>query len=205
MSSVKTVHCAEFEILLADHIDGTLAPDYAEAFTAHRDSCPLCSALAADAASMVAFIGRASEIEPPLELVANILHATSAGWELKKRRPGLRGWINRMFAPVLRPRFVMGALLTLMSLTMLTRGLSPKPVTAADLDPVRIWTALDARTHRIWERAVKTYESMRLVYEVRNQLNEWAEQQKEADDAAADQRAAGKVVEPQKVSDQKGK
>jgi hypothetical protein len=78
-------------------------------------------------------------------------------------------------------------------------------VTAADLDPVRIWAALDARTHRIWERAVKTYESMRLVYEVRNQLNEWAEQQKEADDAAADQRAAGKVVEPQKVSDRKGK
>jgi anti-sigma factor RsiW len=199
------MNCAEFEILLADYIDGTLAPAQISAFNSHRESCAACALLAADAGSGVAFMERAAAVEPPPELIGRILHATGSGWELRKRGPGLRGWINRAFAPVLQPRFVMGALLTLMSLTMLTRGLPARPMTAADLDPVRIWSALDARTHRIWDRAVKTYESMRLVYEVRSQLNEWSEQQKEAEEAAADQRAASRVIEPAKTGNQKGK
>jgi len=197
--------CAEFEILLADFIDGTLTPPRREAFSAHRESCASCAMLAADASSMVAFMERAADPEPPRELVGRILHSTGAGWELRKRGPGLRGWINRTFAPVLQPRLVMGALLTIMSLTMLTRGLPARPLTAADLDPVRIWIALDARTHRIWDRAVKTYESMRLVYEGRSQLNDWSEQQKEAEEAAADQRATTRVIEPAKIGNQKGK
>jgi hypothetical protein len=197
--------CAEFEILLADFIDGTLPPVEVAAFEAHRASCSGCAELAGEALSVVSFMERAAEVEAPPELIAKILHATGSGWELRKRGPGLAGWINRVFAPVLQPRFVMGALLTLMSLTMLTRGLPARPMTAADLDPVHIWSALDARTHRIWDRAVKTYESLRLVYEVRNQLNDWSEQQKEAEEAAADQRAASRVIEPAKTGNQKGK
>jgi hypothetical protein len=43
--------------------------------------------------------------------------------------------------------------------------------------------------HRVWDRTVKSYESMRLVYEVRNQINDWTEQQRQEDEAAADARA----------------
>jgi hypothetical protein len=93
-----------------------------------------------------------------------------------------------MFAPVLRPRLVMGAVLALVSMTMLTRCAPNRTFTAADLDPVRLWTSLDDRTHRIWDRAVKSYESMRLVYEVKNQINDWTEQQRQEDEAAADAR-----------------
>ena len=146
----------------------------------HLESCAACAALAEDARSARGFMERAADVEVPPALVSKILHATNSGWEFKLRGKAFSGWINRTFAPVLRPRFVMGAVLTLMSMTMLTRcaGAPNNTLTAADLDPVRLWTSLDDRTHRIWDRAVKSYESMRLVYEVKNQINDWTEQQR---------------------------
>jgi hypothetical protein len=187
-----TAHnCADFEILLADYIDGTLNASARESFERHMESCSACAALALDAQSAVSFMEIAAETEPPPYLATKILHATNGGWELTLHGRGLRGWINRTFAPVLQPRFVLGAFFTLMSATMLMQcGAVPKgTLTAADLDPVRIWTSLENRTERVWDRAVQSYESMRLVYEVRNQLSEWSEEQKEADEAAADSKA----------------
>jgi hypothetical protein len=185
--------CAEFEMLLADWIDETLAVPAREAerdaFVRHLESCSACAALLEDATSAVAFMERAADVEMPPALVSRILQATNSGWEIKLRGKGISGWINRTFAPVLRPRFVMGAVLTLVSMTMLTRCAPNKTLTAADLDPVRLWTSLDDRTHRIWDRAMKSYESMRLVYEVKSQINEWNEQQRQQDEATADAQA----------------
>jgi hypothetical protein len=88
-------------------------------------------------------------------------------------------------------------MMTMMSLTMLSRcaGDPRKPMTAADLDPVRLWTSLDDRTHRLWDRTVKSYESMRLVYEIKSQLSEWKQQQAEEDEAAADARANSRKID----------
>jgi hypothetical protein len=185
--------CAEFETLLADWIDGALAVPARQAerdvFVRHLESCAACAALLEDASAAVAFMDRAADVEMPPALVSKILQATNSGWEFKLRGRGVSGWINRKFAPVLRPRFVMGAVLTLVSMTMLTRCAPNRTLTAADLDPVRLWTSLDDRMHRVWDRTVKSYESMRLVYEVRNQINDWTEQQRQEDEAAADARA----------------
>jgi len=184
--------CEQFEILLADHLDGELAPperasDRA-AFEAHRASCRMCAELAEDAGSAVAFMEIAADVEPPPALMTKILHSTNAGWELKLRGRGIRGWINRTLAPVLRPRLVMGAMMTLMSVTMLSRcaGAPKKVLTAADLDPVRLWSSLDDRTHRMWDRTMKSYESMRLVYEIRNQIKDGQLQQTDAEEAAVE-------------------
>jgi hypothetical protein len=190
----KMLSCAEFELLLADWIDETLAAPAREAerdaFVRHLESCAACAALLEDASSAVAFMERAADVEMPPALVSKILQATNSGWEFKLRGRGVSGWINRTFAPILRPRFVMGAMLTLVSATMMLSRCAPaRTLTPADLDPVRLWTSLDDRTHRIWDRAVKSYESMRLVYEVKNQINDWAEQQRAADEAAADAQA----------------
>jgi hypothetical protein len=185
------VNCEQFEILLADYIDGTLAADVREDFVRHLETCPACAAYAADVQSAVSFVEIAADIEPPPALTSRILEATHEGWEFKLRARGIRGWINRTFAPVLKPRFVMSAMLAMMSFTMLSRcaGDPTKPFTAADLDPVRLWTSLDDRGHRLWDRTVKGYDSMRLVYEIKTQLNEWKQQQAEADEAAADAHA----------------
>jgi len=195
------MQCAEFEILLADYLDGALAPGERAAFTAHMESCPACRALAEDAKSAVGFMGRAADVEMPAVVMTNILHATNSGWELTLHGKGIRGWINRTFAPVLQPRFVLGAALTVMSATMLTQcaGLPKRTLTAQDLDPVRIVGALENRAERVWDRAVKSYESMRLVYEVKSQLNEWSQQQQEADDAAADAGADSRRLKTDQV------
>lgn len=193
--------CEQFEALLADYIDGELgsslrAADRA-AFEQHLAQCPACAQLTEDAQSALAFMETAADVEPPPALAAKILEATQSGWEFKLRARGVRGWVNRLFAPVLRPRFVMGAMMTMMSLTMLSRcaGDPRKPMTAADLDPVRLWSSLDDRTQRLWDRTVKSYESMRLVYEIRSQLSEWKQQQAEEDEAAADARARSRKIE----------
>jgi hypothetical protein len=192
------MNCAAFEILLADYLDGALPASEGDAFVRHLDTCAACAALAEDARAAVAFMERASDVEPPPALLTKILHATNAGWELKLHGRGLSGWINRTFAPVLRPRMVLGALMTLMSLTMLSQcgGPAKTTFTAADLDPVRLWSSLEYRTGRIWDRGVKGYESMRLVYEVKTQIDDWAEQQREADETAADTQADGRKLEP---------
>jgi hypothetical protein len=192
--------CEEFEILLADYIDsGTASPE----FLRHLESCASCALLTEDAQSAVAFMEVAAEVEPPHALVGRILDATNSGWEFKLRAKGIRGWINRFFAPVLKPRFVMGAMLTMMSITMLSRcaGGPKNTLTAADLDPVRLWTSLDDKTNRLWDRTLKSYESMRLVYEIRTQLSEWKQQQSEAEEAAADARANSRKLAPESVQE----
>lgn len=185
--------CGEFETLLADWIDGTLSTsarsEEREAFLRHRETCASCAALMEDAESAVAFMERAADVEIPQELFSKILHATNSGWEFKLRGKGISGWINRTFAPVLRPRIVMGAAMLFLSATMLTRCTPSHTFTTADLNPVNLWSSLDDKGHRIWNRTVKSYESMRLVYEVKNQINVWAEQQKQQDEAAADAKA----------------
>jgi hypothetical protein len=201
--------CEQFEVLLADYIDGELssgsrAGDRA-AFEQHLGSCAACALMMEDAQSAVAFMDLAEEVEPSPALMTKILHATNSGWEFKLRAKGIRGAINRFFGPVLRPRFVMGAMMTLMSVTMLTRcaGGPKTNLTASDLDPVKLWTSLDNRTHRLWDRTMKSYESMRLVYEIRNQINDWKQQQTEAEEAAAEAQASDKKLPAPKTAEQK--
>jgi hypothetical protein len=189
------MNCAEFEVLLADSLDGELDAPGREAernaFAQHLSSCSACAAMEQEVRGALAFMEVAAEPELPRPLIGKILHATNSGWELQLRGKGIRGWLNRKFAPVLKPRFVMGAMLTVMSLTMLTRcaGGSKATMTAADLDPVRLWSSLESRGHRLWDRTVKSYESLRVVYEIRTQIDDWNQQQAAAEEADADAKA----------------
>jgi len=204
------MHCAEFEVLLADSLDGALDAPGREAerdsFAQHLASCPACAAMESDVRNALTFMDVAAEPELPQPLIGKILHATNSGWELQLRGKGIRGWLNRTFAPVLKPRFVMGAMLTVMSATMLTRcaGGSSSTMTAADLDPVRVWSSLESRGHRIWDRTVKGYESLRVVYEIRTQLDDWNRQQAAQADADAEAAADAKANSRQLPGPQAG-
>jgi len=61
------------------------------------------------------------------------------------------------FGRLLQPRLVMGMAMAVLSLAMVGR----------------FWTAADNGVHRAWDRAVKGYENLQLVYEVQTQLQEW--------------------------------
>ena len=77
------MNCADAEILICDYVDGTLPAERAE-LERHLDECPACAELARDSAAAVAFIERAAEIEPPVELVNRILF--QAPWTRRKSK-----------------------------------------------------------------------------------------------------------------------
>ena len=83
------LNCAEFEVLLADSLDGALEAPGRETerddFARHLASCPSCAAMENEVRSAVAFMGVAAEPELPQPLIGNILHATNSGWELQLR------------------------------------------------------------------------------------------------------------------------
>src|ERR1051325_8447429 len=99
--------CADYEILICDYVDGTLAPAQKTELERHLDGCPACAELARDSAAAVSFMERAADVEPPPELITRILF--DAPWsKLKPRRGGVIGWVRGLLDPVLQPKIVMG-------------------------------------------------------------------------------------------------
>jgi len=72
----------------------------------------------------------------------------------------------------------MGMAMTVLSFSMLARfaGIEPRQLKPSDLDPVKIWMAVDDRAHRGWDRTVKYYENLKLVIEIQSRLKDWTEQ-----------------------------
>jgi anti-sigma factor RsiW len=180
--------CAEIEVLICDYLDGALAPAEREVVDRHLQSCAGCAELARDAAAAMRFMERAAAVEPPPELMTRLIF--NAPWRQAaggRSAAGARAWWGRLLQPVLQPRFVMGMALTILSFSMLGRFLAPGAgIQQADLDPARIWIALDNRAHRLWDRAVKSYESIRFVYQVQSRLREWEEQRQSETAAEAE-------------------
>lgn len=172
------MNCAELDQLLCDYIDGTLDDARKAAVEEHLAHCNICAELARDAAAAVAFTGKTLPVEPPPELITRILFEISNERERTgNQRRSLRSLLGRLVEPVLQPRFAMGMAMTILSFSMLARfaGINVRQLRAADLEPAKVWTAFEDRAHRGWTRAVKFYESIRLVYEVRTRLKELTE------------------------------
>lgn len=172
------MNCSDVEILLADYVDGTLRGDAASALEAHLAGCSACTELAQDAAGAVAFMERAAVAQAPPELVTRILFEITAGPSRAVIKPSWgRRWFGRWLEPILHPRFAMGMAMTVLSFAMIGRFTNVRQLTPADLDPVKVWTAAEDRVARWYNRGVKYYESLRVVYEIQTRLKEWAEEQ----------------------------
>jgi len=172
------VNCADVELLLADYVDGTLGGDALSALEAHLTGCPACAELAGDASAAVAFMERAAVVQAPPELVTRVLFEVTAGHSRAVIKPS---WVRRLFGrwleQVLQPRVAMGMAMTVLSFAMIGRFTNVRQLTPADLDPVKVWTAAEDRVTRWYNRGVKYYESVRVVYEIQTRLKEWAEEQ----------------------------
>jgi hypothetical protein len=186
--------CAELEILLCDYVDGTLRAEEKTALESHLSGCAACKQLSEDVAGVTAFFERVPQAEPPAELLTRILHHAPIG------RPAVTeplasdprpSWARRVFGGLfqswLQPRYVMGMAMTILSFSMLARfaHIQPRQLRASDLDPVRVWQGIDDHSHRVYDRAVKYYDNLRLVIEIQSRLQEWT-----AQDQAAPQRGA---------------
>ncbi len=172
--------CAEVEILLCDYLDGTLAPESRSGVDEHLQTCGACSESVLDSRAALELFERMPEPEPPQELVTRLLHQVP-------RDSGLAGAILRGFGarvggllqPILQPRVVMSMALIVLSFSTMGRltGLEVRRIRSADLNPAKVWAALDDRLQRTWDRTLKYYESMRFVYEMQARLKEWTEQE----------------------------
>jgi anti-sigma factor RsiW len=167
--------CADFEILLCDYVDGTLDSARRSELEAHQRECSVCAELARDVTGAVAFLERVPEVEPPPELLAKIAFQIPAESTAKS---GIRAWALGWLQPLIQPRFAMGMAMTILSFSMLGRfaGIDVRQLKPSDLEPTKVWVAVDDRAHRAWGRAMKYYENLRLVYEVQTRLQEWSDQ-----------------------------
>ena len=189
------MNCSDIEILLAEYVDGTLEAGPKSAVESHLATCEGCRELAEDAASAVAFMERAASVEAPPELLTRILFQAPAMKPTLARRlfgRALGGWIE----PVLQPKLAMGMGVAALSFFMLRPGV--RQLRPSDLDPVKVWTAAENRASRVWERGVKSYENLRLVYEIETRLSEWR-------DEAPTEAAASQTPEVSPESPSEGK
>jgi predicted anti-sigma-YlaC factor YlaD len=158
---MSRITCSEFEVLLADYLDGTLGSEDKVSVETHRDECSSCAELAGDASGAVLFMERAAIVNPPPALVNRILFEVTNGKSRSVIKPS---WLERLLGRkagfLLQPRFVMGMAMAVLSLAMAGR----------------FWNAAENTMYRSWDRAVKGYENLQLVSEVQSQLEEWAQQ-----------------------------
>ena len=195
------MNCSDLELLLAEYVDGTIRGEEKFAIEEHLKECPECAELARDAAAAVAFMERAANVDAPPELVTRILFEMTSGPSRAAVKPSLA---RRLFGNVLgswgervlQPKFTMSIAMTILSFAMLGRfsGIEVRQLKPADLNPVKVWAAVEDRMQRTWERTVKNYENLRMVYEIQMQLKDWTDQ------ADADQ---GKQEGKQKAADSK--
>ena len=188
------MNCPEFEILLSDYVDGTISVEDRRAIEAHADSCASCRDYLRDVFQAVAFIDKAEEIKPPAELVTRIVFNAPRGrvrqdWE---RRGFFSRAFSNWFRPVLQPRFAMGMAMTILSFAMLGKctGVHVQEIKPADLNPAKLWAGVEDKAYRSWDRSVKYYDNLRLVYEIRTRLKEVRDQQDSAGSATPSQNGA---------------
>jgi hypothetical protein len=180
------MECTEFEALLSDALEdaGQLSPARKESFDAHRRVCVVCGPLFADAQAGRQWLRTLEPVEPPVNLVHNILAATSGVVSTRPQaaRDGsaapfgerTREWWDSFFTPlaafVRQPRFVMsfGMIFFTFSLALSLLGVKPKDVAKVSLRPAAVRHAYNDAQIKV----VKYYDNIRFVYEIESKLRE---------------------------------
>jgi hypothetical protein len=206
------MECAEFEALVSHALDGDLmdkdgrlSAARRDSFEAHRRVCAVCGPLFADAQAGQQWLRSLEAVEPPVNLVHNILAATSgvvSTRPLAATRDGsaapigerAREWWDSFsasfFTPVAafvrQPRFVMsfGMIFFSFSLALSAAGVKPKDVAKVSLRPAAIRHAYNDAQIRV----VKYYDNIRFVYEIESKLRELKRANTPAEPGPAEQK-----------------
>ena len=174
------MHCAEFEALLFDVIDGTLATGPLGQFKAHAAACAACGPMFADADAGQRWMQSLAEVEPPKNLVHNILAKTSGKKVRLAEQAGIKpvrsaDWWQPVFAgvwaTVRQPRFGMSVAMAFFSVSMVmsVTGVKVRDVAKVDLRP----SAVKRTYYSTQARVVKYYTNMRFYYEMESQVRDF--------------------------------
>jgi hypothetical protein len=181
------MQCGEFEALLSDALDQVLTGARLETFQSHARVCPVCGPLFAEAEAGQHWLKSLEVVEPPINLVHNILadtigidtarlRATSAATSSQPSlRERIREWSDSFLRPIFgvvrQPRFAMsfGMAFFSLSIAMSVAGVKPGDLKQVDLRP----SALKRSYYTTSGRIVKYYENIRFVYEIESRVREF--------------------------------
>jgi hypothetical protein len=183
--------CSQFEALLAEAFDddGQGIPPQGfpsktrEAFEAHRLSCTNCALLYAEAQEGMLLLRALQEVEPPRNLVHNILAATSRVESAVSAVPehAGTGWWQRLQQSLrvprlgfLHSRFVtsFGMAFFSLSLTLSLAGVRVSDLAKVDWHPGALRKSVVLQYTQIEAKVMRYYDNMRLVYEVQSRVQQ---------------------------------
>jgi hypothetical protein len=192
-AGTRKLTCEEWEAMLVDFLDGTLAVGDPDSFHGHRESCPACAEMfiqAGQGREWLSFLRM--EPEAPSTLVARILAQTSG----TEPRPGIdgdlvpaaavtipapqvlpfwkRGGIGFASRQMAQPRLLMTAAMAFFSITLTLNmaGVRLTTIRISDLKPASLGTNLNKQFHMASARVVRYYDNLRFVYEMEAQVRE---------------------------------
>ena len=177
--------CAEFDALLTDALDGVLGEASQRRFETHRRQCPTCGPLFRETAAGMNWLSSLELVEPPSNLVHNILAATSAQTGAALASAPKLSWKERL-SEILRdvasplrglirePRLLMTVAMAIFSVTLSLNliGVRLSDLRHLDLRPSAIRENATIKYTEASNRVIQYYYSIRLVYEVESRLQE---------------------------------
>jgi hypothetical protein len=183
----QKMSCSEFDALLSQAIDGTLAGQRLAEFEAHGRECQLCGPLLQEAESGRSWLKSLEEVDPPADLATNILLRTTGVVSAQRYAAGrtepaslmgrLREWGALIASPVVavarQPRFAMsfGMAFFTLSVTLSVAGVKLSDIRHLDLRPSAIRRSYYETTGRVQ----KYYENIRFVYEIESRVRQFKE------------------------------
>jgi hypothetical protein len=183
------MQCSEFDALLSQAIDGTLSGERLAAFEAHGQVCQTCGPLLQEAEAGHGWLKSLAEVEPPADLITNVLLRTSgvvtsrshahapAGATTVTWMDRVREWAEMIYSPVVaaarQPRFAMsfGMAFFTLSVTLGISGVRVSDLRHVDLRP----SAIRRNYYETSGRVVKYYENIRFVYEIQARVRQFKE------------------------------
>ncbi len=195
MDGEHQVDCAQFEVLLSEALDGVLGEPALAEFRKHAAGCADCGPMLAAAQAGMNWVKSLPEVEPPRNLVRNILIATSGAEAAVPARQAavpspwrgrLLGWMRPLapvFSTLRQPRFALSLGMAFFSITVLLNaaGVHVSSLRTADLRPSAIQENLSRTYNETTGRAVKYYENLRFVYEIESRVRELRNATREED------------------------
>ena len=180
--------CGQWETLLADALDGTLAPEDEAVFAAHKTSCAACAGLYEEARRGREWLDFLSaELEVPAGLVDRILVRTGPGHKAAQpvpagvgvmtmpalpawQRPGFMGFVRRWA----EPRLTMTVAMAFFSiaLTLNLTGVRLSQIRISDLRPTAVRSFMERRLTMASVPIIRYYDHLRLVYEVQSRMRQ---------------------------------
>src|SRR5882724_6729956 len=164
------MQCVEFDALLSEALEGSLKGPKLENFQLHAKSYEVCGPLFADAKAGQDWLQSLEDVDPPAELVRNVLLATS-GLRLSWWERFQSSFLSPMVNVARQPRFAMsfGMAFFSLSVTLSIAGVRLGDLRHVDLRP----SAIKRTYYQTTAKVVKYYENIRVVYEVESRVREF--------------------------------